>query len=199
LKREVAIKLLSSDRLADEGRRRRFIQEAQAASDGGCVILERQGSIRGGWRDSPIVISALDPIGGRGAELGRAPAGIVADNLLPDGDAYAFILDDEAGRQNRIRVLSFTGDPPKDIIVRNATNPHSLDWLSSGSGFFSIGITSKQNDVLFITPDGTSRVVWSPAGLIPEWALPSRDGKHLAVMVNTSRYWSVPGSRTPGC
>src|SRR4029453_1524640 len=32
LGREVAIKVLPSDRLADEGRRRRFIQEAQAAS-----------------------------------------------------------------------------------------------------------------------------------------------------------------------
>src|SRR6476619_3852443 len=32
LGREVAIKVLPADRLADEGRRRRFIQEAQAAS-----------------------------------------------------------------------------------------------------------------------------------------------------------------------
>jgi serine/threonine protein kinase len=32
LGREVAIKVLPADRLADEGRRRRFVQEAQAAS-----------------------------------------------------------------------------------------------------------------------------------------------------------------------
>ncbi len=32
LNREVAIKVLTDDRLADEGRRRRFVQEAQAAS-----------------------------------------------------------------------------------------------------------------------------------------------------------------------
>jgi hypothetical protein len=150
---------------------------------GRCVVLERHGTVRGDWQGSPVVVSTVDPIRGKGAELARLPPGIVADNLLPDGDTYAFIPRDESGRQNRIRMISFRGQPTKDIIVRNATNLHSLDWLSSGSGFFSVGNMSKQNEVLFITPEGKSRVVWSPAGLTPEWAIPSRDGKHLAILV----------------
>jgi hypothetical protein len=29
--------------------------------------------------------------------------------------------------------------------------------------------------------------VWSPAALTPEWAIPSRDGKHLAVLVTAKQ------------
>jgi serine/threonine protein kinase len=158
----------------------------RCAPRGRCVIIERQGSVRDSQTSpglgSSVRVSALDPISGKGAELAKAPANDT-DSLLPDGDAYAFVSPDERGRRNRIRVIPFTGKPPWDIIVRKASSLQSLDWLATGLGVFSVAATSSNNEVLFITPDGSSRVVWSPAGLTPVWAIPSPNGKHLAILV----------------
>jgi hypothetical protein len=138
---------------------------------------------------------------GKGVELARTPSNIAAGHLLPAGDAFAFIANEETGPQNRVHVISFTGAPAHDIGVQGAVSLHSLDWLSDGSGFFSVEgpvpfegpqlltrqVTSKRNHVLFITPDGQSRVVWSPTVVTPQWAIPSHDGKHLAVLATSTQ------------
>jgi hypothetical protein len=85
--------------------------------------------------------------------------------------------------RNRIRILSFKGAPPRDITVRNAGELMNLACLPNGAGFFSVD----GRNLLFITPDGASRVLWSPVGLQPMWAVPAPAGRHLAINVGSAQ------------
>jgi eukaryotic-like serine/threonine-protein kinase len=145
----------------------------------GCMIFTEQGS--------ETVISSVDPVKGKGAELGRVPVSTGGGCILPDGNAFAYVVNTNAGSRNRIRVVSFKGQPSKDFIVQNVTNLEGLTPLASGSGFFSTDHEANRTNLVFVKPDGTSRILWSPTQLIPWWTVPSPDGKHLAITVG-ARY-----------
>ncbi len=145
----------------------------QCSSAGRCIVLDTEGA--------DIIVSAVDPIRGKGAELARVPASTTAAAILPDGDRLAFVAPGESGRRNRIRIISFTGKPPRDVIVTQASRLDSLDALSSSLSFFSLDNTTTRHNLLFIRPDGTSKVLWSPPGLVGGWAIPAPNGKHVAI------------------
>ena len=154
------------------------------SAHGRCVVLE--------LRDSEVVISSIDPVTGKGTELARASSNITCFNLLPDGEAFAYVRSDTSPR-NRVHVVSFKGEPRKDIIVPRATNLSSLSWLPSGAGFFTADVTPSRSDLLFVSPDGTVRSLWSPTQLSVYWAIPSPNGEHLAifVMARQSNAWML--------
>jgi hypothetical protein len=66
-----------------------------------------------------------------------------------------------------------------------------LDWLPSDSGF----LTTDDGNLLLVSTNGTSRVLWSPSPLKAWWARPSPDEKHLAISVSSqqSNAWMVTG------
>jgi hypothetical protein len=142
---------------------------------------------------SAAIVFSLDVNRGKGAELARLPAQTTAVALLSDGRHLAFVVP-QAGQQNRIRLVSFDGEPQREIVVKQATRLVSLDILSSGLGFFSTDLTAKGTELLFIRSDGTSRTVWSPSnGLQSSWGISSPDGKHVAINVNVpqSNAWMM--------
>jgi eukaryotic-like serine/threonine-protein kinase len=159
------------------------------SAHGGCVLVQ--------GLDSGFIVSSLDPLRGKGAELARAPSGTSAINLLPDGQAVSYGVADTVPR-NRVRIVSFKGEPVRDIVVQGATDLTSIDWLSSGEGFLSSDVTPTETRLLFISADGTSRMVWSPRQMTAEWAVPSPDGKHVAVFVSArqSDVWMVTTQNT---
>ena len=150
---------------------------------GPCVVLYTEGA--------EMVVSAVDPVAGKGGELTRVPGNTSAATISADGAGLAFVAPGENGRQNRIRVVSFTGKPARDISVPQANWLASLDGLSDGSGFFSLDNTTNRRNLLFIRPDGTSQVLWSPPGLGGGWAIPAPDGKHVAINaeITQSNIW----------
>jgi len=142
---------------------------------GRCVMAERDGA---GAR-----VFSVDPGRGKGAELGRFPANVAAVTLSPDGESVAFVVPGDDGRRNHIRFMSFDGKAAPDLVIQQASWLSSLDGLASGSGFLSVDVApaGAERRLLFIRPDGTSRVLWSERGLRLIWAIPSPDGKHIAL------------------
>jgi Tol biopolymer transport system component len=144
-------------------------------------------------RPSAVSVFSLDVNRGKGPEIANLPPQTTALTLLPDGNQLAFVVP-RAGQQNRIRLVSLSGEPQREVVVKQATRLVSIDASSSGLGFFSTNITAKGTELLFIRPDGTSRTVWSaPNGAEVGWGIPSPDGKHLAINVNVpqSNAWMM--------
>ena len=56
--------------------------------------------------------------------------------LTADGEYFAYIVPEEKGIRNRIRSVSFQGEPAKDIVVKNAVRLLALDAFPTG-GFLS--------------------------------------------------------------
>jgi Tol biopolymer transport system component len=143
----------------------------RCAVRGRCVLFEQD---KDRW-----IISSLDPVRGKGERLCSIPFNTRGEDLSPDGDAVALLVDD-ARSMNRIRIYSLRGEPQNDVVVENASALVNLDWGGSGAGFFSTNQTPGHSELLFIRPDGTSHVLWSYQGT-PAFAVPSPDGSHLAI------------------
>jgi hypothetical protein len=153
---------------------------------GRCVLLEIGPSI-----GSPIRVFALDPIRGKQQELAQFPR-TGGGNLTPDGENFAYIVPEETGIQNRIRILSFHGEPLHDIVVKNVVRLGNLDSWPTG-GFLSQEVASPRQTLLFITAEGNANVLWRPEQLDVWVAIPSPDGKHLAITAATrqSNVWLI--------
>jgi Tol biopolymer transport system component len=158
----------------------------RCAVRGRCVLFEQD---KDRW-----IISSLDPVRGKGERLCSIPFNTRGEDLSPDGSAVAVVVDD-ARPMNRIRIYSLRGEPQKDVVVKNVTALHNLDWGGTGAGFFSTDQTPSGRALLFIRLDGTSHVLWSPQG-IPVAAIPSPDGTQLAIAgwTRQSNVWMLTDS-----
>jgi WD40-like Beta Propeller Repeat len=158
----------------------------RCAVRGRCVLFEQD---KDRW-----IISSLDPVRGKGERLCSIPFNTRGEDLSPDGSAVAVVLDD-ARSMNRIRIYSLRGEPQKDVVVKNVTALHNLDWGGTGAGFFSTDQTPSARGLLFIRLDGTSHVLWSHQGT-PIAAIPSPDGTHLAIAgwTRQSNVWMLTDS-----
>jgi DNA-binding winged helix-turn-helix (wHTH) protein len=160
-----------------------------------CIVADQRGG--------KIVISWLDPIQGKGAELMTLPSSY-SGYILPDGTEFAYIPGDDHGEglprpptpRNHIRIISLRGGPSKDIIVRGANDLENLDPLPDGSGWLSINHTTEQrSELMYITRNGSSHVLWAPERPRVLAAIPSRDSKHLAIHTETTtgNAWLMTG------
>jgi DNA-binding winged helix-turn-helix (wHTH) protein len=171
----------------------RALGDLQCAAKGRCVLVQNtEGAVD--FKDGmSSTIWSLDPVRGRDRELGHFPAvASSTTHVLPNGDAFAYVVPQDKGPLNVVRVISFTGKPAQDIVVQQATKLLSLDWLPSDSGF----LTTDHGKLLLVRRSGASRLLWSPpAPLQAWWAIPSPDERHLAIDVSSehSNVWMVSG------
>jgi hypothetical protein len=166
---------------------------------GRCVIAEVRGT--------EAIVSSLDALRGRGTELFRQHANVPGASLSPDGSKWAFIIPGESGTPQRIRIVPFDNGSVSDIVVQH-TGPRilSLDWLPTGGGFFSCDVTfgrsftsglpGQRSNLVFIPMDGQAKTLWAPESLMVWWAIPSRDGRRVAInaVSRRSNVWMVSGS-----
>ena len=155
----------------------------RCAVRGRCVLFEQE--------NDQWIISSLDPVRGKGERLCSIPFNTRGEDLSPDGNAVALVVDD-ARPMNRIRIYSLQGELQKDVVVENVTALQNLDWSGTGMGFFSTSVTPRGRQLLFIRFDGTSHVLWTYPGT-PVTAIPSPDGTHLAIAgwTRQSNAWMV--------
>lgn len=143
-----------------------------ACSKAGCVVLEREGQ--------SIVVSELSPRTGKGRHLMTTPM-LTAASLTPDG-AFAQVAPDGRG----VRFLALDGRLQRELRVQDARFLNSLDFLPDGSGFYASNRTAPgSSELLFVDMQGKSKVVYRAAGLMRLWAIPSPDGKKVAIMSGT--------------
>ena len=58
----------------------------------------------------------------------------------------------------------------------------SLDWAADGRGFYTAGYTSpNESTLLYVDLKGNVARLLGEPGSMPRWAIPSRDGRHLAI------------------
>lgn len=142
---------------------------------GPCVVAEFDPGKR-------IVVSVLDPGKGKGPDIYREQPGVFATpSISPDGRWLATL-------QSRTIVLrSFaTGSVVREIPVRGESIRRlvSLDYSPSGNGFYAGDLGLTEARVLYVDLTGKASLVCRHPGAVPAiWAIPSPDGKHLAIMM----------------
>jgi Tol biopolymer transport system component len=145
-----------------------------------CVIAEKSDD------GKPIVFTSFDAFGGRGAEIARFETETGAPDynwaISPDASAIAILKQGD----NRIHILSLRGQPPTIVTVPRWNNLASLYWSADGKGWFTIDKDKVGVTLLYVDLQGEGHVVLQLDGYSVAYAIPSPDGRHLAI-VATSR------------
>jgi serine/threonine protein kinase len=128
-----------------------------------------------------LIVTALDPLRGRGPELFRFA--IVANDknwfldLSPDGTRVA-VTRTLAGP---IYILSLGGQILQQVQVKGWSNLESFTWAADGKGLFVTAGIRNGKQLLQVDLHDNAHVLWENAGGSDEtWAHPSPDGRHLA-------------------
>jgi len=128
-----------------------------------------------------LIVSALDPLKGRGPELFRFS--LVANDdhwfldLCPDGTSVAATRT----LAGPIYILSLDGQVLQQFQVKGWNNLQSLIWAADGKGLFvTVGIRNGRK-ILHVDLQGNAHALWEDTGGSAETlAYPSPDGRHLA-------------------
>ncbi|MBC7928647.1 MAG: hypothetical protein H7039_23640, partial [Bryobacteraceae bacterium] len=144
-----------------------------------CVLDVNEGPVR--------IVYKLDPLKGKGPELFRRGAEGPETAVSPDGQHLAYVEG-----INTIRVVSPEGKPERSIVVKDARFLNALDWAPNGKAFYAgVRIMPAGAALLYVDWDGGSRLLWQHSGSPQTWAIPSPDGKNLAILGATrdSNVW----------
>jgi Tol biopolymer transport system component/DNA-binding winged helix-turn-helix (wHTH) protein len=139
-----------------------------------------------------FVFSVFDPAIGKPHEVAKLQEQTFDWNwgLSPDGTSIAAVTF--GATDNRIWLLSLTGQPTREIVVKNWYGFRSVDWAADSKGFFvaSNPAGSKQS-LLYVDLAGNAHPIWQANSMWPSWAVPSRNGKYVALPVATvdSNVW----------
>jgi eukaryotic-like serine/threonine-protein kinase len=140
-----------------------------------CVISERTEDRK------QMVLTAFDPMQGRGAELARIDIHNEAKkfrwDLSPDGTRICFARNP----QEPIEILSLDSHPTQIIHVKGWDNLESLDWNTAGEGFFVADGIHGGMVLLDVDLRGNAQVLQKFQGGAALSARSSPDGRHLAI------------------
>ena len=156
-----------------------------------CVIAEQT------LDHKQLIFTAFDPLKGQGGELTRfdtdpAAFGYVWD-LSPDGTQIAILRYSEG----RIHILQLGSESSHEVVAKGWNSFLSLNWAADGRGFFVSSLTPGGSALLHVDLKGKAHVFWEEkgstapwngpssggwiAGPPAPWAVPSPDGRHLAI------------------
>jgi Tol biopolymer transport system component len=141
-----------------------------------------------------VLFSTFDAINGNPHELAKLEQASAGWNwsLSPDGTliaAVAFAIND-----SRIRLLSVTGAPAREIIVKGWNSLTTVDWAADGKDLFvTSSPTGRTSTLLYVDLKGTAHPLWQVSSILPAWAIPSRNGKYIAIPAPTveSNVWML--------
>jgi len=143
-------------------------------------------------RPKEFVFSVFDPATGISHEEAKLEERTTGWNwgLSRDGTSIAaitFSTDD-----NRIRLFSLSGQPTRELVVKNWNGFMSVDWAADSKGLF---VTSNpaglRQSLLYVDLAGNAHPIWQVNSIWPSWAVPSRNGKYVAIPAPTvdSNVW----------
>jgi Tol biopolymer transport system component/DNA-binding winged helix-turn-helix (wHTH) protein len=163
-----------------------FVLEAGALPQIRCALPPANLCVLGEWSQAQkqLVLTALDPLKGRSRELARIrtqrPSGIVGWALSQDASRIAYSEYDE--QEGRIRIMSLTGKTSADVVVPNWHSFLAFAWASDGKGLFVSCVRPNASAILYTDLQGRAYPLWEREGSLVSWAVPSPDGRHLAIM-----------------
>ena len=143
-----------------------------------------------------LAFSIFDAMDGKRHEFTtlQQPANGWNWSLSPDGSLIAATIFGAA--DNRIHLISLSGQPARDLIIKDHTGFVSIDWAADSKGLFvASNPTGLRWSLLYVDLLGSAHELWQLDNIWPSWAVPSRNGKYVAIPAPTleSNVWMAKG------
>lgn len=140
------------------------------------------------------ILFTFDPVKGKGEELRVTDSdGDTFDSSLsPNGNYVAWARNRTARKDSGIRIQSLVDGRKQDIAVPGWIEIYGLDWSADSKGFWAAAFNTRGvHALLHVGFDGEVRTVMTNQHADLEWAIPSPDGRHLAIVKdnNSSNVW----------
>ena len=144
--------------------------------------------------ESEIILWAFDPGLGKGRELTRihvSPSEHYDLAVSPDGSLIA--MTKGLSPESRIRILSSTGDPERDVVVNGWSGVSSVNWQADGRGFFVSAPSPSGGALLHVSMDGRAQLLWQQNARGTLYGVSSPNGRYLAFAGSTedSNAWLI--------
>jgi DNA-binding winged helix-turn-helix (wHTH) protein/Tol biopolymer transport system component len=153
-----------------------------------CAIAERTPDHKN------LTFTAFEPLQGRGRELARFGVTATPDadydwDLSPDATRIAILKRSEP----TIYIKLFAGEPTLSITVKKWSSLQGVRWAADGKGFFVSAATEDGALLAHADSNGDAHLLWQTkgtiqppsdlfhGGILTPWAVPSPDGRHLAL------------------
>jgi DNA-binding winged helix-turn-helix (wHTH) protein/Tol biopolymer transport system component len=171
-----------------------FVLEAPGIFDVECARSPYTLCIYGQIRAGQMRFFTFDPVKGKGAELSRAKLNADSFNscLSPDGKYFAWPSNRTTLNKFGVRISSIAGEWKQDIAVPGWVEIYGLDWAPDSMSLWACARDTRGKwGLLNLALDGRVRTMLSNPNLNLEWAIPSPNGLHLAIVEdsNTSNVW----------
>jgi Tol biopolymer transport system component len=134
-----------------------------------------------------FVFSTFDPVKGTQCEVARLEQKAESWNwgLSPDGTTIAAVVS--GGTDSQIHLLSLTGKAPRTINLKDWDNLLSLDCAADSKGLFIPSNRSGHlSTLLYVDLAGNAHSLWQVKTYQSTWAIPSHDGKYVAISAPTT-------------
>ena len=136
--------------------------------------------------EGEIILWAFDPALGKGRELTRIPVSPSELHDLavsPDGSLIAVTKGFDP--EGRIRILSSTGEPERDVVVKEWGGFSAVNWQADGKGFFVSSRSARGGSLLHVSMDGRAQVLWEQKARGALYGISSPNGRYLAFAGST--------------
>jgi Tol biopolymer transport system component len=90
-----------------------------------------------------------------------------------------------ADESSRIHLVSLNGGGERWLSLENHLGVDSLDWAADGKSLWAASTGHEGNSLFNIDLQGNVREAWRPKRMVVGWAIPSRDGRYLALQVGS--------------
>jgi Tol biopolymer transport system component len=177
-----------------DGGASRLIAAAPAITNIACSRAPANICVYSQQFEREMVFSAFDPMKGHPHAVVKLQEeiGNMNSGLSPDGKVLAITKSGE----NRIRLLSLSGEPARELVLKNWNTFSSVDWAVDSKGLFvTSNPTGWRSSLVYVDLNGNAREVWQAKSALPTWGITSRDGKYVAIPAPTtsSNVWMAEG------
>jgi Tol biopolymer transport system component len=137
--------------------------------------------------DKRLTFMSFDPMQGTGQEVTHIEDDLpYAYNwsLSPDGSTLVMAKSNKLDIivQPVIRVLTLKDGKERRIALKDWSSVNAIDWTADGKGLWvSASNTNGTNALLNVDLQGRARPVWEQTKMAVGWAIPSPDGRYLAM------------------
>jgi Tol biopolymer transport system component len=143
-----------------------------------------------------FTLFTFDPFRGKGSQVFQIKDDvpyIYNWSLSPDGTMLAIAKGKWGEEEPRIHLVPVNGGADRWITLSNGLGVASLDWAADSKGLWASSAGDDENVLLHIDLQGHAVAVWHPGKMRVGWAIPSRDGRRLALMVSSgsANVWMV--------
>jgi len=115
-------------------------------------------------------------------------------SLSPDGRTLALAKKMRASTEAEIRLVPTRGGPERILKVKDLGRLATIDWAADGKSFWASAVRHGETTALInIDLQGRAKPVLQESKPHVGWAIPSQDGKHLAIWEATggSNAWML--------